>query len=44
MEDINETHKDCVWWGKGEPVRHLQIVTKNEQLVLRRLQSTTFFK
>ena len=34
MEGINETHKECVCWGEGKPVRHLQIMTKNEQLVL----------
>ena len=34
MDGINETHKECVCWGEGEPVRHFQIVTKNEWLVL----------
>lgn len=43
MDSINETHKECVYWGERKPVKHLQIMTKNEQLVLRRFQSTTFF-
>jgi len=35
MAGINETHKECVCWGEGEPVRNLQIMTKNEVLVLQ---------
>jgi len=35
MAGINETHKECVCWGDWEPVKNLQIMTKNEELVLR---------
>jgi len=36
MASINETHKECVCWGGAwEPVKNSQIMTKNEELVLR---------